>query len=394
MGEDARLIWTYYAYRTTTTFAFWVPVGTVYLYQRGYGLDTIGLANAGFTLAIVAAEIPAGYVADRFGRRASLALSNGVTAVVMALYAAIDSGAGYVALFTFWGVGYAFQSAIGKAWLYDLLDDRLDASEFAHRSGRGETAELLVGAVASVLAGLLYGIDPAYPFLANAALAALGLPLLASLPSAGSDGSEPIGVREVVAVVHTQLRRPGVRWLVVYAALFNALFSLTRWLEQPALETIGVPAVGFGLLYAGFRLVSASATAATGEIQRRLGVRGFFLLLAPICGLAYGTVAVVPAFAVPVIVLRRVLGRVSAPIRNQYLNDRLDGTGRATVLSGVSLVLHLASGVSNAVAGVVAEAMGPLGVLPAAGAVVSLAALLLWYATSPVRPLPGPATAD
>lgn len=394
MDENERLIWTYYAYRATTTFAFWVPVGTLYLYQRGYGLDTVGLANAGFTLAIVAAEIPAGYVADRTSRRLSLAVSNAITAAVMASYAFVGADWAYVALYTLWGVGFAFRSAIGKAWLYDLLDRRLDADEFAHRSGRGETVELLVGAVASVLAGLLYAVDPAFPFFANAVLAAAGLPLLAALPATRRDADDAVSVREVLAVLRAQVRRPEVRWFVFYAALFNMLFSLTRWLEQPALEVVGVPAVGFGVLYAAFRLLSASATATAGRIQERLGARRFFLLLAPVCGLAYAGIAVLPAFAVPVIVLRRVLSRVSGPIRNQYLNDRLEGVGRATVLSGASMVLHLGSGTSNVVAGFAAERLGPLSLLALAGTAIPAAALLLWVRTEPVRPSADPMPAD
>lgn len=395
MDGDDRIVWTYYAYRATQSFGFWVPVGILYLDRHeGYGLDVIGLANAGLVLAIVLSEVPAGYLADRVGRRASLAVSNGITAVVMGLYAFLGSGTAYVALFTAWGVGFAFQSAIGEAWLYDLLADRSDADEFARTSGRGETAELLVSAGASVLSAALYAIDPVYPFAANAVLAAAGLPLLAVLPATRTGEGEAVSIREILGVLRAQARRPEVRWLVGYVALFNALFSLTRWLEQPAMAAVGVPVAGLGVLYAAFRVITAIATANAGRIHERVGPRGFFLLMAPVVGVVYASVAVLPLVVVPVIVLRRVLGRLSGPIRNQYINDRLDGFGRATVLSGVSMVLHLASGVSNAVAGHLAETTGPVAILPVAGVSVAVAAGLLWATASPVRPLPAPSAAD
>lgn len=89
---------------------------------------------------------------------------------------------------------------------------------------------------------------------------------------------------------------------------------------------------------------------------------------------------------VPVLVLRRVISRVSGPIRDQYVNDRLAGYGRATVLSGVSMALHLASGLGNVVAGRLAGMLGPVDFLPVAGVVVAVAAGVLWIVTSPVRP--------
>ncbi|SDJ90810.1 hypothetical protein SAMN05216226_111123 [Halovenus aranensis] len=172
------------------------------------------------------------------------------------------------------------------------------------------------------------------------------------------------------------------------------MFSATRWLEQPTLESISVPLVAFGVLYASFKLVTAGAMMTTGWIEDTLGPRRFFLLLAPLCAIAYATIAVVPLFVLPVIYLRRVLGRISGPIRNQYVNDRLDDAGRATVLSGVSMVFRLASGVTSAAFDPIAESTGPVTFLAAAGLTISALAGLLWIATDPVRTSDTPATAD
>lgn len=380
-----RTVLGYYAYRATTSHGFWVPVGTLYLVQSGYTLDVVGLANAVLVFAIVCAEIPAGYAADRIGRRASLAIGNGVTAFVMGAYVLAGSGTAYVVLFGLWGVGFAFHSAIGEAWLYDLLDGHSSEEKFAHISGRGETAELAVGAIASLSAAALYAVNPAIPFLANAALAASGIPILAILPASQGGVDDRLSVREVLDVLGAQLRRPEVRWMVAYMALFNVLFSMTRWLEQPALDTIGVPVAGLGILYAVFRLVSAAATSTTGWLRAQVGSRRFFGLLIPLCGLAYASIAVVPAAAVPVIMLRRTVDRVAGPLRDHYINERLSGFGRATVLSGVSMALHLASGLGNLVAGRLAAVAGPFGFLPMAGIGISALAGLLWLSTSPVR---------
>jgi MFS family permease len=354
--DNSRTVRRYYAYRATTANGFWMPYAYVYLLQQGYGEATFGLANAAFLFTMVVAEIPAGYVGDRVGRRASLAVGNLLAAVVFGLYAVVGSEIQVVALFAVWGVGYAFHSAAGEAWLYDLLNERDGGTidEFARASGRSETVSLLTSAAGALAATPLYWVDPALPFLANALLSGAGLPVLVALPSTRGESETVASIRGTVRLLGAQAARPEIRWLVVYTALFNALLSVTRWLEQPALTAAGVPLAGFGALYASFQLVSAAGTSTTGWLQDSLGAKRFFLLLAPLVGVAYGLVAVLPAFVVPVVYLRRVLARVVGPLRNQYLNDRLDGDRRATMLSGVSMVLTLASGASAAVFGPVA----------------------------------------
>lgn len=389
MLDEVRTRVLYYGYQTTTANGFWMPYAYVYLLEQGYGEATFGLANAAFLFTMVAAEIPAGYVGDRLGRRASLAVGNLLATVVFGLYAFVGTASHVIALFTVWGVGYAFHSASGEAWLYDLLDGSDDAStdEFARVSGRSETASLLASAGGAVAATPLYWVDPALPFLANALASAVGVPLLVALPSTSDDDRQNFSTRQALRALWAQAGRPEIRWLVAYTALFNLLLSMTRWLEQPALRAAGVPLAGFGALYASFQLVSAAGTWTTGWLRETLGLERFFLLLAPLVGVVYGLVAVVPAVVVPVVYLRRVLSRVVGPLRNQYLNDRFEGFNRATLLSGVSMVLTLVSGASAAVFGPVAETMGPLSFLPRAGVLVASVAALVWVGTNPIRPL-------
>lgn len=385
VNKQKRTLWTYYLFKATKSYGFIVPFTVVYIRHQGYGLDVIGFTQSAFLVAVVAAEIPAGYVADRIGRRRTLAIGNVLVSLAFATFTFVDSAAGWVALYAFWGVAWSFHSAIGDAWLYAFLERVDEAGEFARTNGRGHSVELAVSAVTALVSGGLFVLNPDFPFFANAGLAALGVPTVLLLPSGQRESSVGVSVSEVLHVIRVQLARPEIRWLVVYMALFNALFSATRWLEQPTLEAISVPVVAFGALYATFKLVTAGAMMTTGWVQESLGPRRFFLLLAPVTALAYGTIAITPVFVLPVIYLRRVLNRVSGPIRNQYFNDRLDDVGRATVLSGVSMVLHLAGGVTSALFGPVAEATGPVTFLAVGGVTISVFGGLFWVVADPVR---------
>ncbi|MFW5934918.1 MAG: MFS transporter [Halolamina sp.] len=377
----------YYAYRTTLTTGFYVPVSVIYMGARGLGLAEIGFVQGAFLFGMVAAELPTGYLADYLGRRRTLALGNAVTATVMAAFVVASSVVHFTAIYLLWSLAWTLRSGTSDAWLYELLAEQDLDGEFTRLSGRAESVLLVVSACGALSAGVLYTVDPALPFTANAVAAALGLPILFTLPQTQQTESDDpkMTVRRAVSLLREQFTRPAIGWLVVYAALFNVVFSVTRVFEQPALRDVGVPVAGLGALYAGFKLVSAVATSAAGPVQDRIGTRGVMLSLVPLFGILYASFAVVPLLLLPAVFVRRAVERLVRPVRNEYINDRLENVGRATVLSGVSMVLSLASGTANVLGGRVAEGIGPVTFLAATGVAVSVAAGLLWVRTSPIR---------
>jgi hypothetical protein len=395
--NERSLALRYYAFRVTNSAGFFVPVAVVVLLDKGFGMQFVLLSYAVLSFASVAVEIPTGYVGDWLGRRGSLLLGSGGRALVMIAYPLASSATAFLALHVFWATARAFRSGTADAWLYELLADNGDTDDFARVESRGSSLLLATSAVTAIAGSLLYGVQPVLPFFANAALAAAGIPLLFTLPRVQVDGTDDVfTVGDAVGVLRAQTRRPEIRWLVAFAGVFFALFAVTKLYEQPALQAVGVPVEGLGVLYAAFKLTSAAAASTAGWLEDTLGARDVFALMPPVYGVLYASIWVAPVLVVPVLFLNRG-GRIAArPIRNQYLNDRLGDVGRATVLSGASMVLALGGGIARLVVGAgVSETA--LQVLPVIGVVLMAVAGLLWLATSPVReraPTPGGEAAD
>ncbi|MFD1646386.1 MFS transporter [Haloarchaeobius litoreus] len=387
MATDRSVVRRYYLFRATNAAGFYLPISVLYLLDQGFGLGFVALVQATFSLAMLAAEIPSGYLGDRIGRRASLAVGNLLRAAGMAGYAFVETPVGFVAMQVVWATGWAFRSGTGDAWLYELLARTCDDDGFARIKGRGSTVLLLTSAVTAIAGGLLYGVAHELPFLLSATLAVAGVPVLYTFPSVRveDDDADVFTVREAVRMLRVQASRESVRWLVAYVGLFYGLFGLARMVEQPALDALGVPAAGLGVVFAAFKLVSAGAASTAGWFEERLGARGVFGLLVPVFAVAFVIGAFFPVFLVPTFFLYRSVRSVVQPVQNQYLNDRLADVGRATVLSGVSMVLSLSSGLMKLATGGIAEQLGPLAFLPRAGAVVVVVACLLWFLTRPVR---------
>ncbi|APW97243.1 MFS transporter [Halobiforma lacisalsi AJ5] len=395
------ITWRFYAYRLSVSNGFYLPLSVLYLERvRGFGLDEIGLIMGAFSIAVVVAELPTGYVGDRLDRRTALAVGNVLSVAFMAGYVVVESPIGYLLLHVLWAFAWAFRSGTADAWLYELLAAVGDDDEFTRYRSRAMTIELTFEAATAAAAGTLAAfIGWNSPFLANAVLAALGVPILFTSPSVGDvrtdrmPSSDSLSVREAVRVLRVQARRPELRWFVAYVALFHGLYSVVRTFEQPVLEEVGISVSGLGLLYAGFKLVAAGAASTTEWISDRLGADGVLPLLAPVYGIAFLGVIGIPALVVPVLFLNRCVRVIVQPIRDQYLNDRLDDMGRATVLSGASMAISVTAGIAKIAAGEVSAAIGLLRFLTAAGIAIAAGGGLLWLSTSPVRPI-GASTAD
>lgn len=403
MVNTRSAVWRFYAYRISVSNGFYLPVSVVFLRQvRGFGLDDIGLIMGAFSVAMVLAELPTGYVGDRLRRPTSLLLGNVIIATFMLGYTVVETPLGYVVLHAFWAFGWAFRSGTADAWLYELLASAGEADAFTRVRGRATTVELGFEAATAAAAGAMVVYGWALPFLANGVVAALGIPLLLSAPrssgrrstddapgATGSadeppvDADDPFTLREAVDSLRLLGSRSDIRWFVAYVTLFSTLYQVTRVFEQPALESLGIPVAGFGLLYAAFKLVAGTAAATAGWVGDRFGVRATFTLLIPVWGIAFLGVAVVPAFIVPVLFLNRSVKVVIRPIRNQYLNDRLADAGRATVLSGVSMITMLAGGVGKLVAGELADVVGLIRLLAGGGVGTAFVATVLLLLVSP-----------
>jgi hypothetical protein len=99
-----------------------------------------------------------------------------------------------------------------------------------------------------------------------------------------------------------------------------------------------------------------------------------------------------PVLALPTFLLARGLADVTQSFAAQYVNDRIETVGRATVLSAMAMVSGLTVVPFQLGSGVVSDVVSPLFALSVAGVVlvVGSALVLLWEV--PVSDAPGGGT--
>lgn len=367
--SDRALVRRYYLYRATLSVGFITPIFTLFL-LRSLTFTQVGALSALYSVLSVVGEVPTGYVGDRLGRRASLLLSVLFTVGSLAGFLLAEGFLWYLFLYALWALALTFRSGSMDAWLYDTLDERLDTGQFSYLRGRGDAVQNWTAAVSMVVGGLLYGLEPTYPFVAAVTFNSLGFMTLLSLPknrqyADRSDAeADRLGPLEALTVVREHLARPPLRSLVMYVGLFYAVVGVAHTYVQPmAVETLAPYATGFGVripaggataaarsgeagaalafglgvMYAALTVVSSSGGYYAGTVEDRIGVRKAVLVVPAVTAVALVVPLWVALLALPTFAAMRTAMPLVQPIANGYINDHVEDVGRATLLSAVSM---------------------------------------------------------
>jgi MFS family permease len=370
----------FYAYRATATWHFVAPILVVFQLEQGLSYTQVSVLGAAFSLGLVFGEIPTGYVADRLGRRESLVVGQTMVLASVVAFGFTSSFWPFLAEEVVWTLGITLQSGSRDAWLYDVLADRGVEGEFARVTGRASAINAVVAAVSTVLGGYLFEVDHTYPFLATGGVMAVGAAVLLTLPAAGDGGDDEDAFRvlEAAQVVRDRLLAPELRGFLLFVSLLAAVVSVLGLFVQPIVVNLGFSESWLGWIFGAATAAGAVVSYAAGDIEERVGIRRWFRTSAVLVGVVVAAVAALPLLVIPVFVLARGWNRATIPLRNHFVNDRVGGRGRATVLSAVSMVFFGVEAAVEVTAGAIADYASPEVAVGVTGVAVLVAAAAAW----------------
>jgi MFS transporter, DHA3 family, tetracycline resistance protein len=332
-------------------FTLWATVAAVYRIEVVH-LDPLRLVLLGTALevAVFFFEVPTGVFADTYGRRRSVITGCILMGCGFALEGAIPEFLAVLFAQAVWGVGYTFISGALEAWITDEAPDR----DLGRVYLRGEQADYIgsfIGIPASVLLGL---VALNLPLIVGGVLTiALGLALILTMPERNFRPSSREGRSSLQHAATTA--RSGV-WLVrarpvllmlLAAALFAGMSAegFDRLNPKQFLDIVGLPSVGgldpvvwFGVIGAGGLVLSYLAA---GIVARNLDVSSpavaarLLLVLdaLTIAGILAFALAGSFAFALATFWFATLVRRVAEPVYLTWINEGLDPSVRATVIS-------------------------------------------------------------
>ncbi|WP_418286097.1 MFS transporter [Halorubrum sp. DTA46] len=412
-------VFKYYLYKATEAVEFYRPIMYLYLLSQGLSFTQIVVIEALYNLATVLGEVPTGYVGDRIGRRNSLLVGSALITATLVGIAFAASFLAFAALFVCWSLGYNFRSGTEDAWVYETLTDVSASDEFTRVRGRGQSVALSAGVGASLVGGYLGGLDLTYPFLVAALFTGVGLLVIATLDEPATyteSGSSEMGIREAWGVVTQAVGQRRLRsFILYYFVLFSAVTYLVFIFLQPVFEsvvtglnmrlTLSLPVPGrerpsglvvstdnvetlLGVYYAAINLVSAAITYRIGFIRERVGLRRWFVVIPLLVGGLLTAMPFVPPIALVALFVGWACVEPTRVLAGQYVNDRIETLGRATVLSAMAMVSAVTVIPFQLGSGVISDAVSPLIALSAAGVILVVGSVVILLWESPIEEPP------
>ncbi len=350
MTAVAGNFWKVYLYKFLGEFYLIVPILIPYYQANGLSRSSVFLIQAAYTLAILALEIPSGYLADVVGRRRTLIMAAVFFPLGLTAYALGRSFAAFVAAELVLALGNSLRSGCDSAFLYDTLVELGRVEEYKKFEGRSFFFTRIGTASAAALGGALAVVALRLPFWVNIATGSLMLPVALSFV-------EPARIklqaespwRDILKISRWSVRHRQLRFYILLGALMNSTGILGIWTSFLYFQAVGVGLGWFGILFALFQLASALSSRRAHVVERALGLRRSLFLL-PAVGLSFVLLGLgrSPAF-IPLVILNAALWGFSFPILMDGMNRIIPSETRATVLS-----------VGNMVGGLSFVLLGPL----------------------------------
>ena len=398
MGALRLLFWTF------------LMSGVVVPFFREWGhlsYTQIFLLQAWFMLMNFLLEVPTGAVADRFGRKASVAAGCFLMAAASLVYGSVPMLAIFVLGEAVFAAALTLVSGADEALVYDSLKALGRESEATRIISRLEAMKLtgiFGGALLGSLVASRFGVRA--PMLLQAipmALSGIVALRLVEPPRGGAAASQDGGYLRLVSGGLEHFRhQPELRALAIDQVANVSVSWLVLWLYQPQLMRVGVPLAAFGAVHAAMGLGQVLLLARLATVERAVGgsvrlirLTAFVPALATLA-LAGTTGA---AWSILLIVLAATAGMGRPPLFSAAINSRIPSEKRATVLSAVSASRTLTIGLLYPVVGATLDrsltaTLVLVGVLGLAAALLAAAPARVLVPVASPGSAPSPATSQ
>jgi MFS family permease len=347
---DARLaaryqanIWKFYLFQFLLNFQLWWPIWVIYLTEeRGLSLGQVTLIDVPFWGSIIALQIPAAAIADRWGRRPTLLAGALFFSIAVTVFGLATSFELILVSYLIWGVGFALLGGTESAFLYDTLKALGREDEYPRVYGRA-WGLVFAAAMAGTLLGapVAKATDLSFPIVVSGGIAFLAVLAAASFTEPRLEGGRRhhLSYGQIIGEsVDILRRRPAVRYSVLFYGLITIGSIGPIFFFQPFLRGHDIGLGEVGLWQTPTRIAGIIGAVAAYRIIAVLGERRTFFLMPAVIFASYALLAVWDSvYAQVAFPVMSLVVALSQPTVTDYLNRRVPTDQRATVVSLTNL---------------------------------------------------------
>ncbi len=345
-GDDR--IRRYFLFRAVTSFALWIPFWTLWVYKNVDSKFLLTVVDIAFWTAMIAFQVPAGLLGDKYGRKKMLIVGEMTYAVGILCF---GLGTQFWQLFganVVWAIGVCFIVSGDTPFLYDTLVELGRATQFISVLARAQALMATMTAVACVVGGvMIQWLMPGHIELTLIIAAVIGL--------VGSFTvfllKEPKVERKKVASYVTQfkegwkhvLNSRAIMVLIMFQIVIEiAVYVMAVFRSVYMSEDLSLDLFSIGVFTGAFTLFGAFVAFQAGKIEGRLGEKmSMLFLLVVIVGSFLLVFLINSPIVIGVQFLIYMVSYLQSPIISGYINRRVDSAHRSTVVAIASMLFTI-----------------------------------------------------
>ena len=305
----------------------------------------IFLLQAWFVFWVFMLEIPTGIVADKWGRKYSIALGCLLFGIDMFFFG-FSRNYYIFYLSEFLGaLGFTMISGADKALLYDTLIELNEEKKARYYLARYEffgTIGLLISfPIGSLIVSQWhYKGVLAFPFLLTGIILMIAFLVLLWIEEPKRVRSDEHFLKMGIIGLKTLYSHKKLRLFTLNYATISAITFFMFWFYQTLLRQIAVNVGYFGLVGSGCNLFAAILLSRLKTLEKYLGISRLILFTALIPGLLYIGLSLNKNLFFVLIAVFSVVGLklLRMPILLDFINQMIKSQNRATLLSTVSIL--------------------------------------------------------
>ncbi|MFA7277259.1 MAG: MFS transporter [Pseudobdellovibrionaceae bacterium] len=330
--------------------------------EMGLTFHDLLIAESVFAATLILLDVPCGYFADRFGRKASLVLGAIFYALGLGILYIADGLYGAIAAQATIGIGVSFASGANSAILYDTLLSAGRESEFRRFEGLRFALGLYACAAACVIGGYLYTLDHSAPILVEifVLICALVAGLALREPPRHQKAAHHNPLKDIAeTVVYTLRGHKDIGFIVLLMVFIFSTTKICMWSLQPYAAALSWPESVNGWVIATVMLLGGLSGHFGHHLFPKLdGRRLCFVLLGALTVLIALSGLLITPLGIVFLGCESLIFGFGMPRIQEYLNARVESHRRATILSTANFATSLGFIPLSQIIGVMNDAHG------------------------------------
>ena len=321
-----------------------MPIVVLFYQNNGMGMHEIFQLKAIYSVAIVAMEIPSGWMADVWGRKKTLLLGSILGSAGFFIYSFSYGFWAFAVAEIILGVGHSFVSGADSALLFDSLKASNKTDQYVKQEGRITSAGNFAEAIAGVAGGFLAAISLRTPFYFQFFVAAMAIPASLTLAEPKIHVAEHIhSIRKLAVNIGRTLKsNHNLRIAILFSSITGTATLTFAWLVQPFFKAINLPVELFGIFWTALNLTVGFTSVFAHWVENLLGKRYTLLFIIIFLSAGYLFSGIYISYWGMIFLFMFYLVRgIATPVLKNHINMFTPGEVRATMLSVRNFIIRI-----------------------------------------------------